>query len=91
MPKRFLTLGKQGELVVTRIHGSDPDGHKLAKVLFELSRTSDMTTHFNAAIHTQLAIAAGITGHRPLALVGSCDASELPTNRTFRDAWEWVD
>lgn len=27
----------------------------------------------------------------PLTLCGTCEPSELPSDRTFRDAWEWVD
>ena len=63
----------------------------LTKPLFELSRTTDMTTHFNPVVHTREAIAAGIAGHRALALAGECEDSDLPTDRYFRDAWEWSD
>jgi hypothetical protein len=50
-----------------------------------------MTGHFDPAVHTRGAIAAGISGHRALSLTAEIDDSDLPTDRTFRDAWEWVD
>ena len=91
MAKRYLTLAADGGLSITEIAGSDADGTKLAKTLFELSRTSDLTTHFNPAVHTREAIAAGISGHRALALTAECEDTDLPTDRYFRDAWEWSD
>jgi hypothetical protein len=91
MSKRYLTLGANGGLSITEIVGDDPDGNKLTKTLFEISRTTDLTTKFDPAIHTREAIAAGISGHRALSLTAEIDASDLPTDRTFRDAWEWVD
>jgi len=59
----------------------------LAKTVFELSRTSDRTTHFDPAIHTLDLIALGIEGHRPLTHI-QIDYSDIPTERYFRDAWE---
>ena len=91
MAKRYLTLASDGGLSITEIAGSDADGTKLAKTLFELSRTSDLTTHFNPAVHTREAIAAGIEGHRALALTAECEDTDLPSDRYFRDAWEWSD
>ena len=91
MAKRYLTIGPDGNLFITQIVGDDPDGSKLTKSLFEISRTSDMTTHFDPAVHTRDAIAAGISGHRALALAGECEDSDLPSDRYFRDAWEWSD
>ena len=91
MAKRYLTLTADGELSVTNIAGTDPDGSKLTKTLFELSRTTDMTTHFDPDVHTREAIAAGISGHRALALTGECEDTDLPTDRYFRNAWEWSD
>jgi len=88
MAKRYLTLAADGGLSITEIAGSD-DGSKLTKTLFELSRTTDMTTHFDPAVHTREAIAAGISGHRALALAGECEDTDLPTDRYFRNAWEW--
>jgi hypothetical protein len=61
------------------------------KTLFELSRTTDMETHFDPAVHTREAIAAGIAGHSALALTAECEDSDLPTDRYFRNAWEWSD
>ena len=91
MSKRYLTLDADGGLSITEISGDDADGSKLTKTLFEISRTSDMTTHFDAAVHTRDAIAAGISGHRALALAGECEDTDLPTDRYFRSAWEWSD
>ena len=91
MAKRYLTVAADGNLSITEIAGNDADGNKLTKVLFELSRTTDMTTHFDVAVHTREAIAAGIAGHRALTIVGECEDSDLPTDRYFRDAWEWSD
>ena len=90
MTKRYLTLALDGGLSITEIAGTD-DGSKLTKALFELSRTTDMTTHFDPAVHTREAIAAGISGHRALALTAECEDTDLPSDRYFRDAWEWSD
>ena len=89
MVKRFITTNADGTIAVTEISGSDEDGLKLTKVLFELSRTTDMTTHFDPAVHTRDAIAAGISGHRAMALTAECEDTALPSDRYFRNAWEW--
>ena len=91
MAKRYLTLEADGVLTIIEIAGDDPDGNKLTKTLFELSRTTDMTAHFDPAVHTREAIAAGISGHRALALTGECEDTDLPADRYFRNAWEWSD
>ena len=91
MVKRYLTLAADGTLAITQIVGDDADGNKLTKTLFEISRTSDMTTKFNPAVHTREAIAAGISGHRALALTAECEDTDLPSDQYFRDAWEWSD
>ena len=91
MSKRYLTLAADGSLSITAVVGADADGNKLTKALFELSRTTDMTTHFDPAVHTREAIAAGISGHRALALTGECEDTDLPSDRYFRNAWEWSD
>jgi hypothetical protein len=91
MAKRYVTANADGTISITQIVGSDPSGVKLTKSLFENSRTTDTTTHFNPAVHTRDAIAAGISGHRALALAGECEDTDLPTDRYFRDAWEWSD
>ena len=91
MAKRYITIGANGIVAVTSIVGDDADGNKLTKTLFELSRTTDLTTHFDPAVHTREAIAAGISGHRALALTAECEDSDLPSDRYFRDAWEWSD
>ena len=91
MAKRYLTLAEDGGLSITQIIGDDSDGNKLTKALFELSRTTDLTTHFDPAVHTRDAIAAGITGNRALALTAECEDTDLPSDRYFRNAWEWGD
>jgi len=91
MAKRYLTVSAEDTLAITEIVGDDADGNKLTKNLFELSRTTDMTTHFDPAVHTREAIAAGISGHRALALTAECEDSDLPSDRYFRNAWEWSD
>ena len=91
MAKRYLTLNADGSLAVTHLSGDDADGNRLTKVLFSLSRTTDTTTHFDPAVHTREAIAAGISGHRALALTAECEDTDLPSDQYFRDAWEWSD
>mgnify|MGYP004461095319 CR=1 FL=1 len=91
MSKRYLTVAADGRLSITQTVGDDPDGLKVTKALFELSRTTDMAGHFDPAVHTREVIAAGISGHRALALVGECEDTDLPTDRYFRNAWEWSD
>jgi hypothetical protein len=87
----YVTTNKDGNLSIVAIVGDDADGSKLTKTLFELSRDTDMTTPFDAAVHTREAIAAGITGHRALAVLGSCEEADLPDDRYFREAWTWSD
>ena len=91
MSKRYLTQTADDSLCITEIIGDDADGAKLTKTLFELSRTTDMTTHFDPAVHTREVIAAGIEGHRALALLGECEDTDLPSDSYFRNAWEWSD
>ena len=91
MSKRYLTVAADGRLSITQTVGDDPDGLKITKALFELSRTTDMAGHFDPAVHTRAVIAAGISGHRALALAGECEDTDLPTDRYFRNAWEWSD
>lgn len=90
-----LTTLADGRLAIVRVQGGDPDQRKLAKTLFELSRDTDMTTHFDPETHTLAALQAGIPGHTPITH-RSCDESEIPDENadrllgkpTFRDAWE---
>jgi len=91
MAKRYLTLSADGALLITAIQDDDANGHKLTKTLFELSRTTDTDTPFDPSVHTRAAIAAGIPGHRALALTAECEDTDLPTDRYFRNAWEWSD
>ena len=88
---RYLTIDASGGLSVTVIDGDDADGRKLTKTLFEISRTTDLTTKFDPAVHTRDAIAAGISGHRALSLTAEVEDSDIPSDRTFRNAWEWED
>jgi hypothetical protein len=90
MAHRYITTNVDGTIAISEIAGADADGAKLTKTLFELSRTSDMTTHFDPAVHTREAIAAGIAGHRALALTAECEDTDLPSDRYFRNAWEWI-
>ena len=89
MNKRYLTLNADSTLSVFHIIGSDADGVKVTKMLFELSITTDTSTHFDPAVHTREAIAAGLEGHRPLALLAEVEETDLPSDRYFRDAWTW--
>jgi hypothetical protein len=89
MAKLQVIPKSDGGISVVKIIGDDPDGLKLTKTLFELSRTTDVDTHFDPAVHTREAIAAGISGHRALALTAECEDSDLPSDRYFRNAWEW--
>jgi hypothetical protein len=91
MAKLYVVKQSDDSLSIVRIVGDDLDGLKLTKTLFEHSRTTDRNGHFDPAVHTREAIAAGISGHRALSLTAEIDDSDLPTDRTFRDAWEWVD
>ena len=91
MAKKYITNNADGTISITSIIHDDADGSTLTKTLFELSRTSDMTTHFDPAVHTREAIAAGISGHRALALTAECEDTDLPSDRYFRSAWTWSD
>ena len=91
MAKLYIVKQSDDSLSIVRIVGDDLDGLKLTKTLFEHSRTTDRNGHFDPAVHTREVIAAGISGHRALSLTGEIDDADLPTDRTFRDAWEWVD
>ena len=92
MSKRYLHLAADGGLSVTQLpnDGREADWW-MAKVLFEASRTTDMETSFNFDVHTLAAIAAGLDGHRPLAVLAEIEFSDLPSDRYFRGAWEWSD
>jgi hypothetical protein len=91
MSKVYLTNTAEGVLAITYLNVEDLDGVRLTKVLFELSRTTDKLTHFDPAIHTREVIAAGLDGHRPLSLLAECEDTDLPSDRYFRNAWEWED
>ena len=91
MAKRYITRNEDNTIIITTIVGNDADGAKMTKMLFELSRTTDMTIHFDSEVHTREVIAAGLDGHRPLSLLAECEDTDLPSDRYFRDAWEWED
>jgi len=91
MSKLQVIPNSDGGVSVVKIIGDDPGGLKLTKTLFELSRTTDMDTHFDPAVHTLEAIAAGLEGHRALSLLAECEDTDLPSDRYFRNAWEWED
>ena len=91
MAKRYIVPNPDGTIAISQVIGSDADGRKLKKLLFAISRTTDRTVHFDPAVHTREAIAAGISGHRALPLLGECEDTDLPTDRYFRNAWEWSD
>ena len=88
MSKRYVTNNLDGSLAITQLT-VDGDEVSLTKTLFEMSRTSDMVGHFDPAVHTREAIAAGLPGHRALALSAEIENTDLPTDRYFRDAWDW--
>jgi hypothetical protein len=90
MAKLQILPNSDGGISVVKIIGDDPDGLKLTKTLFELSRTTDVDTHFDPAVHTREAIAAGLSGHRALSLSAEIDDTDVASlDRYFRDAWEW--
>ena len=91
--KNYITPNPDGGISRTRIHSGTPEEESrwLAKTLFEISRTTDTTVPFNPAVHTREAIAAGISGHRALAVIAEVEDADIPTDRYFRSAWEWSD
>jgi hypothetical protein len=92
MAKLQVIPNSDGGVSIIKIVGDDPGGLKLTKTLFEHSRTTDMDTHFEPAVHTLEAIAAGLPGHRALSLSAEIDDADVRLlDRYFRDAWEWSD
>ena len=97
MGKRYLVTRPDGGLSVIKLSERKVAGvsarlvreNRLAKTLFEISREigSDMTTHFDPAVHTLDVIARGIPGHVP-CVSRECDEADLPRDRTSRNAWE---
>jgi hypothetical protein len=79
----YLITHPTGKLTVFQV--SLPGGSP-AKMMFEQSRDTDMTTHFDPEIHTLAEIERGIPGHIPLAC-REYDAVGLPTSRYFRETW----
>ena len=91
MAKVYLHIDADGGLRIAHIPNDGRVDFWKAKILFIQSQTTDETTKFDPDIHTLEAIAAGIEGHRPLAFVAEIDHTELPSDRYFRNAWEWSD
>jgi hypothetical protein len=90
MAKLQILPNSDGGVSIVKIIGDDPGGLKLTKTLFELSRTTDVDTHFDPAVHTREAIAAGLPGHRTLSLSAEIEDTDVTSlDRYFRDAWEW--
>ena len=90
MARRWVSTRYDGMLIVTVFTSDNPTEQEIAKTMFELSRRggNDSDTHFDPAIHTLSAIAAGLPNHKPIDS-HEIDSSELPTDRYFRAAWEW--
>ena len=92
MERYYATNNPGGGVSITHIV-KDTEGEittALAKTVFELSRTNDLMTPFDPSAHTLDAISKGIAGHRAL-VPHEIERSDLPTDRYFRDAWEWSD
>ena len=87
--KVYIANNENDGVSVIRIINDKNETYALNKMLFELSRTTDLDTHFNPGVHTLKRIESDlIEGHRSVRLLGDCLQSELP-DHTFRDAWEW--
>ena len=90
MAIRYITNREDGGLIVFWVKEDDPV--RKQKMMFELSRTTDMDTHFDPEIHTYEVIASGeLEGHRPISVLGECSVDDLPQDEYFRDAWDWED
>jgi len=90
MQTLYITDKPDGGIAILTLVDDDEAGIALAQNLYELSRTTDLVSRFDSAIHTTRAIAAGIDGHRPQVLLGRCTDADLPENRKYRGAWRWV-
>lgn len=89
MTSRIVTQNIDGSVSLTVIVGEDPDGYKLAKTLFALSRLEGTDDRFNPDIHTLESISEGITGHRSLYVLGEVEDVDLPSSRDNRNGWIW--
>jgi hypothetical protein len=81
MSKRYITTLPDGKLGITYLNEDNPNGHELAKTMFELSRLTDKTIHFDPTIHTLAKIATGLPGHAPLSC-RECEETDLPYHIT---------
>ena len=91
--KQYIVINADNSISVTtlREHTADEEERLLAKALFEMSRNSgNMDEHFNADVHTLEALKNGIDGHTAIDYK-ECEHTDLPSDRYFRDAWEWND
>lgn len=87
--KVYIANNDDGGVTIIRIIDDRKESYALHKTLFELSRTTDLESHFDPEIHTLELIGSDhLEGHKPVVLLGECFESELP-DETFRDAWEW--
>ena len=88
-PKVYIANNEDGGVSIIRLSDDRNESYSLHKMLFELSRTTDLESHFDPEVHTIEAIASDLLeGHRPVRLLGDCLQSELP-DHNFRNAWEW--
>jgi len=88
----YIANNDSGGISVISILNHDVDGVKVTKALFELSRTTDLTTKFDPEIHTREVIAGEREdGFRPVTLLGMCERLDIPVDRVFRNAWDWED
>ena len=76
MQTLYITDQEEGGITILTLVDDDNAGISLAQNLYELSRTVDLVSKFDAVSHTMEAIAAGINGHRPQPLMGRCTDAE---------------
>ena len=88
MATLYITPNRSGGISLIQIIGDDANGLKLTKAIFEASRTTARDP-FDPAIHSRKALADGISGHRAVSVLGECQATALPAQTSYRDAWEF--
>ena len=87
--KVFIVNNDSNGVTVLRIFSDKNENETLTKMLFELSRTTDLEGKFDAQVHTRSILASKqLTGHREIAILGNCLDSDLP-DESFRNAWIW--
>ena len=90
MGKRYVIPEEDGGVTIILLAGDAEPEFELTKTLFELSKISDSDDVFDPDFHTLDNIASGLNGHRALTY-HEIEEDELPKDRYFRNAWEWVD